>query len=432
MWPPLDLLVLSGHLRGLCDCVVLDAVVEKMQEDRVLEFLRSYKPDVVACLVAAVSWRTDIRFLQKIKQQGAVRILVSGDLPRAFPQKVLAEHACIDAVLFDFTKCGVAAYVCDDARGPHDNVITRARGQRQGAAEAKVFSYPVPRHDLFPLSKYHLPHIFYHPFVPLLTTFGCMYSCSFCPFERIPFKLREMDNIGEELSALRSMGIKEILLQDQSFGSHERHAQDFCQYLEKEGSPFSWSCEMRVDAAGESLLRKMKKTGCHTVMFGVESAEEKVLQKHNKGIRLSQIREAFSLAKRSGLRTLAHVMMGMEGEDEGSQERLIRFCLELDPQYVSFNLAAPLWNTTFRERMTREGRIFDPKVEVDSSYQRPVWESDLLKADDVWRMHRKAVRRFYLRPAYLFKNFLMERSRYRRSMMVREGIYFFFSGGTRL
>jgi len=421
MWPPLDLLVTSGYLRGRCDCVALDAVVEKVSEDRTLELLESYGPDAVVCLVAAISWRNDMRFLQRVRQRTAARIIVSGDLPRAFPQKVLAEQECIDAVLFDFAAPGLAGYVCEDAKAPCDNIITRAR-RVQEAAEPKTFSYPVPQHELFPLSRYHLHHVYYHPFVPLLTTFGCMHSCTFCPFERIPFKLRQMSNIGEELSVLRSMGIKEILLQDQSFGSHEHHALSFCQLLENRDSPFSWSCEMRVDAATGYLLRKMKETGCHTVMFGVESADEKVLQRHKKGIRLSQIREAFSLAKRLRLRTLAHVMMGMEGEDEASQERLIRFCLELDPHYVSFNIAAPLWNTTFRERLTQEGRIFDPRTEVDSSYERPVWESDRLSADDVVRMHRKAVRRFYLRPSYLFKNFLTETSRYRRGMMLREGI----------
>lgn len=422
LWPPLDLLVISGHLRDFCDCIVLDAVVTKTNKDKTIAFLKSCHPDAVVCLVAAVSWHSDIDFLKKIKGQISTKIIVSGDYPRAYFQEVLEKYTFIDAVLLDFTECELSGYICKDGQGLFHNVITRNDSQSNVAVERKIFSYPVPQYDLFSFLKYHLPHVRYHPFVPFLTTFSCMHSCIFCPFERIPFKLRDMGNVEEELVAIRSKKIKELLLKDQSFGSHEQHAKDFCQLMEKMASPFSWSCEMRVDAANESLLQKMKKTGCHTVMFGVESATEEVLQRHRKGIHLLQVREAFSLAKKLKLRTLAHVMIGMDGENKESQEKLIQFCFELDPQYVSFNVAAPLWNTTFRDRAQQEGRIFNDKIEVDSSYEYPVWESDFLSAGTVHRLHQAAMRRFYFRPSYMAREFLGAKSLYRRKMMLREGM----------
>ncbi len=214
---------------------------------------------------------------------------------------------------------------------------------------------------------------------------------------------------------------------DQSFGSDREHAERVCEIMEKECGDLSWSCEMRVDAAREDLLLKMKKAGCHTLMFGVESADEEVLRKHNKRITVQQIRDAFSLAKRTGLRTLAHVMIGMDGENAGSQERLIKLCLELDPQYVSFNIAAPLWDTTFRDILESEKKIFNQKVEIDSSMGVPVWESGSLRTEEVLEWHRKAFRRFYYRPFYIFKYLLEARSAYRVKMMIKEGLNILFS-----
>ncbi len=422
LWPPLDLLVVSGQLRDFCDVIVLDCIAERMDADEAMTRLNCFKPDAVICLAAAVAWQSDMKFLKKIREQLSVKIIVSGDFPRAFPQEVLERNDHIDAVLFDFTECELAGYICGNGSGPYRHVITREERPPDLSAEGRNFSYPVPQYDQFPFSRYHLPHILYHPFVPFLTTFGCMHSCTFCPFERIPFKRRDMENIAEELDAIKARGVREILLKDQSFGSHEQHAQDFCRVMEKKGSPFSWSCEMRVDAANEGLLEAMKKTGCHTVMFGVESADQNVLDDHKKGIHLPQIREAFAVAKRLKLRTLAHVMMGMDGETEESQEELIQFCLELDPQYVSFNIAAPLWNTTFRERLAGQGRIFDNKIEVDSSYEFPVWASDRLSAETVYRLHQQAVRRFYLRPGYIMRELFGVKSLYRGKMMFREGL----------
>jgi radical SAM superfamily enzyme YgiQ (UPF0313 family) len=114
--------------------------------------------------------------------------------------------------------------------------------------------------------------------------------------------------------------------------------------------------------------------------------------------------------------------MGMDGEDAASQEKLIQLCLELDPQYVSFNVAAPLWNTSFRDKVVKDNRIFNTKIEVDSSFEYPVWESDSLSAERVYKLRNQAVRRFYFRPEYMLREFLGAGSNYRRRMMFREGL----------
>jgi radical SAM superfamily enzyme YgiQ (UPF0313 family) len=426
MWPPLDLLVMSGSLHGSFDCTVIDANVLKMDIERTIDEIKRHKPDLIISLVASVTWGPDMKFLKRIRSEtGISALVVSGDYARSYPQKVLEENQFIDAIILDFTDCDIAGFLASPQKQTFRNILRR--GEQAIFEEKKVFSYPIPRHELFPINKYHLHHLQYHPFTALLTTFGCMYNCTFCPFERIHFKRRELENIQEELKYLKFRRIREVLLLDQSFGSDREHAERVCEIMEKECGDLSWSCEMRVDAAREDLLLKMKKAGCHTLMFGVESADEEVLRKHNKRITVQQIRDAFSLAKRTGLRTLAHVMIGMDGENAGSQERLIKLCLELDPQYVSFNIAAPLWDTTFRDILESEKKIFNQKVEIDSSMGVPVWESGSLRTEEVLEWHRKAFRRFYYRPFYIFKYLLEARSAYRVKMMIKEGLNILFS-----
>jgi len=422
MWPPLDLLVLSGHLYAHCDIVVIDATVTKAGDDESIKRIVSIQPDIIVSLISAVSWQSDINFLTKLRQLVCAPIVLSGDFTSAYPQKALDENECIDAIILDFTECSILEYVQDRENGAQYGIVTRSSGPIKTERKSQPFLYSAPRHELFPISQYHLPHISRHPFTTFLTTFGCMSVCTFCPFERISFKVRDIRSIEEELLYIKSLGIKELFFRDQSFGSHYEHALSVCDLMRKIKHSFSWSCEMRASAAKEDLLVQMKNAGCHTVMFGVESASEEVLKRHKKGITLSQIRNAFSLAKRIGLRTLAHVMMGMDGEDAESQEKLIQLCLELDPQYVSFNIAAPLWNTSFRDQMALDNKIIDPKIEVDSSYEYPVWESDLLSAKEVCRLRREAIRRFYFRPSFMLREFIGAKSHYRRSMMVKEGL----------
>jgi len=424
MWPPLDLLILSGHLHSSCEIVFLDAIIKKCTPEQTLHFIKKTKPDLIISLIAAVSWRSDISFFKKLKSAFPIKIIVSGDFPRSYPQKTLTENSCIDAIILNFTECDIVNYIHNDNKN-HDylNIFTHKGSEvttQSDNSKDGIFSYPIPRHEIIETKRYHLHHLQQHPFTTLLTTFGCLNRCIFCPFERIAFKKRNLSNIEKELLHIKSLSIKELLFMDQSFGSHPRHAHSVCNIIKKTNYPFSWSCEMRVDAANEELLSKMKSAGCHTIMLGVESAREEVLKSHRKGITITQIKNAFHLAKSLGIRTLAHVMMGMNGEDACSQEELIHFSLELDPNYVSFNIAEPLWDTSFREQMQRKNKIFNQKMEVDSSYEYPVWESEKLSAEKVSQLHKKAFRRFYFRPRYLIREFIRAKSHYRRLMMLKE------------
>jgi radical SAM superfamily enzyme YgiQ (UPF0313 family) len=178
---------------------------------------------------------------------------------------------------------------------------------------------------------------------------------------------------------------------------------------------------MRVDAANDALLRVMKESGCHTVMFGVETPNEAVLARHDKQIVPEQIRRAFALAREAGLRTLAHFIIGLPGEDSESLERLIEFSIELDPDIASFNVAAPAWNTSLRDEVTERHWMIDSKVEIADVDSYPVWEAPSLPREEVWRMRQRALRRFYLRPSYILRQLRSVRTAYQLKTLLREG-----------
>ncbi len=87
-WPATDLLYLSGFFRDGYDVHVLDAIVEDLDPDESLQRVAAIGPDVVISTVAAVSWSTDMAFLDEIKRLHNSMILVSGDYPRADARRV--------------------------------------------------------------------------------------------------------------------------------------------------------------------------------------------------------------------------------------------------------------------------------------------------------------------------------------------------------
>lgn len=423
-WPPLDLLILSGIFRNYFQVQALDAISQNLDYTRVHNFIRKMKPDYIVSVTGAVSWEEDMLFLSQIKRTSNLSIILSGDYPLAQPRQVMKKYPFIDAILLDFTDSDIIEFIAGGKVRFLKNMLTRFDTDRLNLVTESNFSIPVPHHDIFPLRSYHLPHIYYHPFATIMTDFGCPFNCTFCPFERIGYKLRTIDNIVDELEYIRCLKIKELWLRDQSFGSSRDHALRFCKALKSLGRRFSWSCEMRVDAADEEILVRMKENGCHTVMFGVETANPDVLQAVNKGVTIRQIEDAFRLAKKSGLRILAHFILGLPGETAETQKSILDFCLKLDPDLVSFNIAAPLWNTSFRDEVVDKKWLLEDSIEVDSSSSYPVWERSSLSRSAVWQARALALRKFYLRPSYILKQAINIRTAYQLYSLFREGLHF--------
>jgi len=422
-WPPLDLLVLSGWLKENFEVKVIDAQIKKQSLSDLMQQIKTISPDYIISVTGASSWSSDINILAKINQEVKTKFIISGDFARAEPGQILTQYEFIEAIILDFTDSDIIKMLRGEKSSALKNIFTRGDKEVIFTSTSKEFSYPVPQHELFPLKKYHLPHLKYHPFTTIMTDFSCPYVCTFCPFEKIPYKKRSTSNIELELKHIHNLKIKEIWLRDQSFGVDKQQAAEVCKIFKNFNPQFSWSAEMRVDSVEKDLLLQMKHCGCHTIMLGVESASQEVLDAHQKKISLRQIEETFSLAKKVGLKTLAHFILGLKGENKISQTKLIDFSLSLDPDYVSFNIAAPLWNTTFRETLTKNKNLNLETIEVDSSASYPVWESNLLSREDVWDFRKEALRKFYLRPSYLLKSLKNLKSFYQARQLIGEGVH---------
>lgn len=432
-WPQIDLLVLSGWLHEAgCELKLLDAVVDGMGIAEANRIIDAYRPDMVVSLAAAISWSDDIAFLEALQQRHGARIVVSGDYPRTDARKTLAAHPFLDAIVLDFADCDIVPLARGECRGGLKNLYTRWDEGPAVSTKDRIFSFPLPRHELYDLRKYHAPHVMRRPFTGVMTDYGCPYRCDYCYFERIGHRRRDMSNLREELAYVRSLGIRELILQDMSFGAVQSHALEVCEVMRSVADDFSWVCEFRADSADEKLFREMRRAGCHTLMIGVESPNEEVMAKHHKPQPVAVVREAFELARRHGFRTLAHFIIGLSGETPESIEKLIRFSIDLDPDIASFNVARVAWNTGFRDEIVSNGWLVEDGIEIAASDSVPVFESPALTRQQMWQLRNDAVRRFYLRPGYMLRQLGRIRSPYQLSILRREGWHIFKEAAGRL
>ena len=404
LFAPCDLLMLSGRLAQDFTVSFVDCIADGLEENRCVAELAAIGPRAIVFLAGAVSWETDAPFLRNLRSCLPDTLLIgTGDIFLEGGESVLAEHPFVDAAILNFSTDDVVKYLKGETA---ENMVVRdgeeviSRPIRRGRYES--FSLPIPRHEMFMKRAYRLPFLG-RPFATVLTDFGCPFKCSFCVMSTVGYRYRPVENVVEELSFIRSLGLKNIFFIDQTFRSRKTDNIQLCDAMLKEGFTFQWICYSRVDVVDEEVLLKMKEAGCHTIMFGVESGSPDILSAYGKGYTIEQIRRTFSLCRRLGVRTVATFIIGLPEDTEQSCLETIELACSLDCDYASFNFAVPRAGTPLRKKAVDAGLIGSDITSMDQSGSFIAMPTHNLSRERLEHLRRRAIRRYYLRPGYLLR-----------------------------
>ena len=246
----------------------------------------------------------------------------------------------------------------------------------------------------------------------LMTDFGCPYRCSFCVMSTLGWKFRPIQNVIEELEHLSFLDVSELFFLDQTFGLPRERALRLLDDMSQLPYRFGWVCFSRPDVLDPELLSMMRKAGCHTVILGLESGNQEMLQAVKKDYSKDQVRAGFELCREQGLRTVATILLGLPEETRATFEETMRFLREIDPDFASFNVVVPRMGTPIRQKALRLGLIEDSVEVMDQSGTEITMPSLTLTRHEIASMRRKAIRDFYFRFGYLT-------GRLRRSISTR-------------
>jgi anaerobic magnesium-protoporphyrin IX monomethyl ester cyclase len=426
LFHPIDLVVLSGTLAEAHETLVLDCMAERLTPEVAHDRIAALAPDVIVSLVGSVSWMEDRVFLAEEAERGR-RVLALGDVLHERSEARLTEEPWIEAALHVFANADVVHYLAGNTDAVEDMTVRDATGapvrirrverkQRKGA-----YHVPRPRHELCPESGYRFSFARARRFATVLTDYGCPYPCTFCVIGTLGFQTRAVADVLEEVDALRAGGTHEIFFMDQTFGVVRDRGFELCAALEERGD-LSWTAFTRPDTATDEMLAAMARAGCHTVIMGVESADDALLAAYEKGYRASAVTEAFLRAKRYGLRTVGTFIIGLPEETKDSLEATLDLAIELDMDFMSLNVAVPRFGTPFRERALALGLADPSDLVMDQGGADAFLPTSTLDKDAMLALKKRMVRRFYLRPRYLWKRLRAVGSLHELRAQVTEGL----------
>lgn len=249
-----------------------------------------------------------------------------------------------------------------------------------------------------------------YPSVQIFTGRGCPARCNFCVYPQTmhghAYRLRSPENVVAEFEFVvnNMKGVKEIVIEDDTFTANKARTVEICELLIERGlnKKIRWLCNARVNLDLETM-KLMKKAGCHLIIPGIESVSQEILNNIKKGTTVKQIEEYIANAKKAGLMIHACYMVGNKGETRETMEATLKAALRFKTDTAQFYPLLPFPGTEAYAWAKDNGYIsgrYDEYCKEDGTLN-CVLSLPGFTPEELVRFCAMARHKYYVRPWYI-------------------------------
>jgi radical SAM superfamily enzyme YgiQ (UPF0313 family) len=214
-------------------------------------------------------------------------------------------------------------------------------------------------------------------------------------------------------------GYRQFLFVDDSFATNSKRVMELCQEIRKEKMDIEWICEMRVDHCSYEMLRECVKAGCIMVYYGIESANQPILDYYNKQATPAQAEAAVKTARKAGVDIIVgSFILGAPKETKKEISNTLKFAQKISLDVPQFNILGVFPGTDLWDEL-HAARILD----VDQYWETGVCVSeispDTVPFETIKSMIHEHFTDFFLRPSFIFSEITRTlKSPYRLNLVV--------------
>jgi len=367
------------------------------------------------------------------------RIVVGGPHPSALPEETLREFPVFDMAVIGEGEKTFYEIVRGDTRVEELKGVAYARNgsiyvnPMAGSLEP-LDSLPTPAWDLYNLDRYK--KIFWGKtrnafkivkdndmlFLPIESMRGCPFECLFCfRLNERRVRYRSPLRVAEELGrGIEQFNAGRFYFVDPTFGINKQYALELCDLIIKKRlqERIGWEVSSRVDVMDEELLKSMKKAGCDTIGFGIESGNDEVLEQTGKHTNKRMILDVIKLCNKIGITVGSTFIFGHPYESSQRINETIKFARSLPIATASFAIMVPFPGTKIYEMAKRNLGGFRILTKQWDAYGKQVgmaMELENVPQKELLKLQAKAYIYFYCsfrRIAFLLRHLTFARALY--------------------
>ena len=354
----------------------------------------AFQPDLIGFSMITVGYKLAYKVISDLKQLlPNAKIVAGGHHITILKEKVLQECDDIDfGVVHDGEKTIIELCKSDMPYEDIKGLILRKNQQivftGKRARVENLDEYAFPRYHNFKMNDYSKQ-------IPINSSRGCIFQCTFCPNKLIggKFRTRSVTNFVDEIEYWYAKGIRQFAIDDDNFTLKKQRVYDICDEIEKrnfKGLFIRCSNGIRADRVDRQLLARMKDIGVREAGFGVDGGNNKVLGYLKKGETIESIERAIKDACELGYDVKMFIIVGTPHETAEDIEDSIKLAKKYPIARVNFNNAIPYPGTEMFDYVKEHDLFLIPPEEylntVSEEKSIPVFETPELPREERIKM----------------------------------------------
>ena len=401
---------------------VIDAIAEQIKDDDIINIINYLEPPLLIAEVSTPSLENDLRLLRQINKKN-IKIAVCGPDFNIRIGNFLKENDFIDFVMFgeyEYT----ARELFDCIKNGKDLKSVAGLIYRQGNSIINnpsrgliedLDALPWPLREQLPMERYiDAPGNIPFPSVQMWASRGCPFKCIFCAWPQLmyggnKYRMRRPETLVDEMEYLiKERKFKSIYFDDDTFNISRDSVLKICREIKERNLEAPWAIMARADTMDEEMLLKMRDAGLYAVKYGVESAEQKLLDNINKGMDLKKAERMIRFTNSLGIKTHLTFTFGLPGETKDTIKRTIDYAMSLDPGSIQFSITTPYPGTEYYRQLDAKGQIVSKDWRDYDGAGKSVIKTDYLEPADLegarlealrrWKQHKRSKRKLITMP----------------------------------
>ena len=383
---PLGVMSLAAYVRehGYGNVKLIDRNAYP-EDDYLFDLLKSFKPEVIA--ISSMNFTSDemkeiAKFCRNLLPEV---LLVTGG-----PYVNSVEEASLDCKEIDLSIYGEGELTLLDiiVKFSSNSSLSGILGtieRRDGKAFKNppreyiedLDSLPNPAYDLINLDFYNnrtsMSEMGIRPYMTLFSSRACPYHCSYCHdiFGKT-FRGMSATRMVEQIEyIIATYGIRDFEFVDDIWNFNHSRLREFCKSVIDKELGISWHFPngVRGDLFFEDELILMKKAGCKSMSFAIESNNRSIQKATKKNLRIKKITKNIDIATREGIFTIGFFMIGFPGE---TLKEVLRTCWYIvsSPLCIAYiSQPIPFEKTALSEEVKElKGDLSAPHKSLEHNY----------------------------------------------------------------
>lgn len=265
---------------------------------------------------------------------------------------------------------------------------------------------PFPARDLMKNELYVRPDTG-EPMATIQTARGCPSNCVYCLTPTISGKkvrYRSPQNVFDEIKECYEVyGIKNFFFKADTFTINKEWVLNLCSLIENSDlfGKIHYTVNSRVKPISEEVLIALKKTGCFTIAYGIESGSDYTLNMIKKGATVDDARKAIAMTKKVGIPVYGFFMIGFPWEDKQHIEATRKLIFELDCDFLEVHIALPYYGSEFYEMCKTEGVLSGNELGTDY-FHSATTGTKYLSSEELLKIRDNILLKYCCRPSYIW------------------------------